>query len=126
MQKKFTTIRIPVRLKDTVYAIIEVTGEPLFLFENNCVDQFVQQEGIVEEKYKNSRNYSNENHIRRDAVLPLYLETGLMERLDNYRKKINETKSNCVIQALENSCNEKAEKLGLAINLEYEEGEKNE
>lgn len=125
MKKKFTSLYIPSKLRSAVDIIIDETGEPLFWFENQAVEQFIVQEGDVDQKFRNSK-HSSPDYIKRDKELPLYLEEGLMERLNAYHTLIHTTKSNCVMQALENSCNEKADKYNIQIDLNYGENEGNE
>ena len=123
MKKKYTSLDIPVKLKKAVYNIIEVPGEPLFLFENQSIKRFIEQEKDVEDKFRNTR-YASEDFIKRDAQMPVYINVELMERLDAYRIKLGTRKNNCIMQAFENSCKENAENLGLKIDLNY--GEKND
>lgn len=118
MRKKFTSIYIPIKLRKAVDVILDTTGEPLFWFENQAVEKFIEQEREVDEKFRNSR-HATPDYIKREKELPLYIHEELMERLEAYYKKINTTKSNCVIQALENSCNEKAERFNVSIDLDY-------
>lgn len=120
VKKTFTTIRIPIQLRKNIDTILELTGEPLFWFEYQAVEKFIAENRKVEEKFKNSK-YSDIKHIKRNAVLPLYLEINLMNRLDAYKEKIKEKKSNCVLQALEDLCVERARVIGTEIDLNYGE-----
>lgn len=119
-KKKFTSLYIPRKLRSAVDMVIDQTGEPLFWFENQAVEKFIEEEQDVDKKYRNGR-HSSPDYIKRDKELPLYLEENLMNRLNAYKDKIRTTKSNCVMQALENSCVEKAEKYSLEIDLKYGE-----
>lgn len=121
MKKKFTTVRIPKDLKKAVYHLIELDDEPLFLIENRAVERFIDEKKDVEERYR-YRKY-DEKYIKRDQVLPLYLTEGIMQRVDAYRRQIGTSKSNIVLQALENECIYRAEKKGVKIDIAYLEHE---
>lgn len=77
---------------------------PLFLVENIAVEKFMENKEDVSEKYR-YRKY-DQKYIVRDKVLPLYLTETNMARIEEYMKKIDTTKSNIVLQALENICKE--------------------
>lgn len=121
MKKKFTTVRIPKDLKKAVYHLIELDDEPLFLIENRAVERFIDEKKDVEERYR-YRKY-DEKYIKRDQVLPLYLTEGIMQRVEAYRRQIGTSKSNIVLQALENECIYRAEKKGVKIDIAYLEHE---
>lgn len=116
-KKKFTTIRIPNELMDVVYQVVECEGVPLFLVENRAVEKFLNDNATVSHRYQH-RKY-DESYIKRDKVLPLILTEELTERVEQYKKKTGVYKSSIVLQALENDCVMRLEKLGIPVRISY-------
>lgn len=113
MKKKYTTIKIPKVLNDIVYELLEETGEPLFYFLGRAVEEFIDNKEKVEEKFL-YRTY-DEQYIKREKQFPLYLAEKISGRAEHYKKEIGTTKSNIVIQALENRC----KRLRPGLEIEY-------
>ena len=91
-KKKFTSLYIPRKLRSAVDMVIDQTGEPLFWFENQAVEKFIEEEQDVDKKYRNGR-HSSPDYIKRDKELPLYLEENLMNRLNG--KPLNTINQRC-------------------------------
>lgn len=114
-KKKYSTVKVPSKLRSSIYQILDESGEPLFLFENVALTEFMDQVKEPAPQYR-YRTY-DEKYIKRDKQLPLYLHEDVSNRLEAYSKQLCSTKSNVVIQALEDACRDRAKKYKMEIDL---------